>query len=273
MKNKYVATLIYYIQLWVEKILLIIRYYLSSKNLVINKDKCLIKFNNDGDDQELLYIVNWDKYYNEEFPKLNNLINKGENVIDVGANLGFFALMISNLVGNSGKVFCFEPSRIVYNKLINNLNLNHINNVITENMGLGEKDGQKILKRNKKYSGMSSIILEQDGDVVEEKINISSIDKYFINKNLKIKLIKIDTEGFEPQVLKGALNLIKSQQPIIYIELGGGKFLKSSIEALNILLQNEYTLSVTVEELKRIKSGTNFVALPKREIKNHNLFN
>jgi len=131
-------------------------------------------------------------------------------------------------------------------------------------MGLGVIEEEKILKRDKRYSGMSSIILNSGGAMIEEMIAITTIDNYIKDKNIKIKFIKIDTEGFEPQVLKGALNLIKSQQPIIYIELGGGKFFKSSVEALNILIENEYTLSINEDDLKYVRSGTNFIAFPKK---------
>lgn len=263
MNNKYIATILYYLHLTFKKILLKIMYCLNSNNLVVKKGNTLIKFNNDGDDQEVLYILNWNKYLMEELPQLTAIINRGDNVIDVGSNLGFFALLISGLVGSNGKVYCFEPSKIVYSKLLENLSLNKISNVIAENIGLGEKEEQKTLRRNIKYSGMSSILLDQDEEVVDEKIQISSIDEYFFDRNIKINLIKIDTEGFEPQVLRGALKIIKSQKPFIYIELGGGKFLKSSIEALKFLAEQGYSVSVSVEELEHVKAGTNFIATPR----------
>ncbi|MBK7230507.1 MAG: FkbM family methyltransferase [Ignavibacteriales bacterium] len=241
-----------------------ILYCLNRKDCIVNRGNTLIKFNNDGDDQELLYIANWHKYYNEEFPKLKDLLKEGDVVIDVGANLGFFTLMISRLIGEKGKIFCFEPSKVIYDKLKINISINNITNVIIENMGLGVIEEEKILKRDKRYSGMSSIILNSGGAMIEEMIAITTIDNYIKDKNIKIKFIKIDTEGFEPQVLKGALNLIKSQQPIIYIELGGGKFFKSSVEALNILIENEYTLSINEDDLKYVRSGTNFIAFPKK---------
>lgn len=79
-----------HLRLFVIKFNLKIKYYLNSKSLVIRRGEFLIKFNNDGDDQELLYIANWDKYFNEEYPILKSLITKGATIVDVGANIGFF---------------------------------------------------------------------------------------------------------------------------------------------------------------------------------------
>lgn len=251
-----------YLRLFFVKIKLKIQYYLASKDLVVNKNNYFIRFHNDGDNQEVLYLGNWDKYFNEEYPVLNQSLKSGDNVVDVGANLGFFSLMISKLIGSEGKVFGFEPSKITYDKLQTNLKLNSILNVYPENLGVGQKDCVLTLKRNKKYSGLSSIILEQNTDIVEERIKITSLDNYFFNKNIKIDLIKIDTEGFEPEVLKGAKQIIMKYKPLIYIELGGGKFLNSSIEAINILLDYNYNLPINKNDLNLISSGKNFIANP-----------
>ena len=252
-----------YLRLVVIKIKLKTKYYLSQKKLVVNLDNYLIRFHNDGDDQELLYLANWTKYFNEEYPILNKLINSGDVVVDIGANLGFFSMMLSKLVGEKGKVLSFEPSISIYNKLIENLKLNSITNVNPENCGLGQNDEILTLKRNKKYSGMSTLVLEQDNEIIEEQVKITSLDKYFYDKEIKINLIKIDTEGFEPEVLIDAKKIINSYKPAIYIELGGGKFLKSSEKAIKILNDYGYKLPIKENDLESIPAGRNFVALPK----------
>lgn len=228
--------------------------------MVVKRGDYFFRFNNDGDNQELLYLANWHKYFNEEYPTLNSLLSKGDNVVDIGANLGFFTLMISRIIGNEGKIFCFEPSLLTYNKLISNLKINEIQNAYPENFGIGSKDGHYKLKRNKKYSGLSSIVVNNSNHVYEEEIKVTTLDNYFLNKNVKIDLIKIDTEGFEPEVLRGAEKVIKNYKPIICIELGGGKFLKSSTEAMQILNQFGYRLPINASDLGTISSGKNFIA-------------
>ncbi|HCY77914.1 MAG TPA: hypothetical protein DHV28_18565 [Ignavibacteriales bacterium] len=252
-----------YLRLVVIKLKLKTKYYLAQKNLVVNHNNYLIRYHNDGDDQELLYLANWAKYFEEEYPILNKLINSGDVVVDVGANLGFFSIIISKIVGEKGNVFSFEPSINIFSKLIDNLKLNSITNVNLENCGLGKSDEILTLKRNKKYSGMSTLVLEQDNEIIEEQVKITSLDKYFFDKVIKIDLIKIDTEGFEPEVLIGAKKIITSYKPVIYIELGGGKFLKSSGRAIKILNDYGYKLPIKEDDLESIPAGRNFVALPK----------
>ena len=260
----YSNPILYRLYLLFVKVKLKLSYLLHQGNLTVKKGDVLIKYNNDGDDQELLYLANWDKYYKEEFPKLKSLIKEGDTVIDVGSNIGFFALMMSKLVGKKGKVYCFEPSTTIFNKLKANLILNNIKNVIIVNRGAGEKEEERIIKRNSKYSGMSSIVLEYDRNLVEEKISLTTLDKYFANKLFRINFIKIDTEGFEPQVLNGAVETLKQHNPIIYIELGGGDFLSSSKQALKFLKDNNFTIAVTDEELETVPAGVNFIAYPNK---------
>jgi FkbM family methyltransferase len=258
----YSNPILYRLYLLFVKVKLKVNYLLHQGNLSVKKGDVVMKYNNDGDNQELLYLANWNKYYNEEFPKLKSLIKEGDTVIDVGSNIGFFALMMSKLVGKKGKVYCFEPSESIFSKLKENLTLNNITNVIAENKGLGEIEENKIIKRNRKYSGMSSIVLESDGELVDEKIIITSIDKYFSNIRESINLIKIDTEGYESQVLNGAVKTINLHRPIIYIELGGGKFLPSSKKAIKFLLDNNYAISIVEEDLEFLPAGTNFTVFP-----------
>lgn len=263
MINIYSIPLIYHSYLVLTKAKLKLHYLLRKGNLIVKRGDLVLKYNNDGDHQELLYLANWNKYYNEEFPKLKSVINEGDTVIDVGANIGFFSLLMSKLVSKKGKVYCFEPSGSIFNKLKDNLNINNITNVIAVNKGLGENDENKIIKKNKNYSGMSSIVLEADGEFVNEKITLTSIDKYFADLPDRIQLIKIDTEGYEPYVLNGAIKTIQLHRPIIYIELAGGQFLSSSKRALKFLTDRDYTISVTEQELEFLPAGTNFIAIPK----------
>ncbi len=76
-------------------------------------------------------------------PEIISLCEKyvipGSTVVDIGANLGAFAVRLSQLVGKSGKVFSFEPQRIIHQQLCCNIFLNDIRNVFTYQMALAEK--------------------------------------------------------------------------------------------------------------------------------------
>jgi hypothetical protein len=78
----------------------------------------------------------------------------------------------------------------------------------------------------------------------------------------RVSFIKIDTEGYEPQVLNGAKEFISRNKPTIYIELGGD-YQNSSAEALKILKELNYTCEAENLDLAQIPAGTNFIATPK----------
>ncbi len=97
---------------------------------------------------------------------------------------------------------------------------------------------------------------------MSEEIKITTLDKYLAKLSGRISFIKIDTEGYEPQVLRGAKELIKRDKPTIYIELGGDHQ-KSSLEALQIMKELDYHCEAENLDLKNVLAGVNFIVTPK----------
>lgn len=158
--------------------------------------------------------------------------NNINTVLDVGAHEGEFALSLDKSF-NVKKIISFEPNKKIFSKLKNNTKRN--SNIEIVNSGVGEKKERKNLNVNVESSSSSINELRIDsdyykkkffltnlfkGNVIEEKvsINVIKLDDYIKeNKIENIDLLKIDTEGFEFNVLKGAhknLEYIK----IIYFE-------------------------------------------------------
>ncbi len=218
-------------------------------------------FNNDGDYEEILYHAFWNKYFLSEKNKIQDFVKKGDVVVDVGANIGLFSLILSDLVDDSGKVYSFEPIPLLYKKLINNINLNDIKNITTIETGVGETESETEIFLNPAQSGLSSAVAKPSGNFVSQKIKLTTLDKYFMSKNEKVAFIKIDTEGYEPKVLRGAIELINRDKPVVYIELGGDHQ-QTSIEALKILKELSYSCEAEKIDLTKIPAGINFIATP-----------
>ena len=199
----------------------------------------------------------------EELNTINDFVKKGDTVIDVGGNLGFFVLILNELVGDSGKIYTFEPSKKLNQKLTSTVKINNLQNVSIVNLALGESEGSTILHYNPKQSGLSSIVTDLDSATTSEEIKITTLNKFSTNFSDKISFIKIDTEGYEPQVLRGANELITRDKPIIYIELGGNHQ-KSSLEALQVLKELDYNCEAENLDLKNVLAGVNFIATPKK---------
>jgi FkbM family methyltransferase len=220
-----------------------------------------ITFSKESDQQDLLYIVNWEKYFSKEKELVKNYLNEGDIAIDVGANLGFYTILLSSLVGNEGKVYSFEPSYKTFIRLTKNLELNKINNAIIENFGCGDTEGEFSLYKDRKFSGMDRMVNKQINYNHLEYVKLITLDKYFENYNNRIKLIKIDTEGFEPRVLLGAVQLIKKHQPVLVLELTN-LYLAESIEAAQIISKElNYRIVDNGMSFRNAKAGTNYICL------------
>jgi FkbM family methyltransferase len=166
---------------------------------------------------------NWLIYFGiktDEPKDLLKLIQPGNTVIDIGSNIGQTSMNIAKICGNNGLVFGFEPDPVNFNRAIENLNLNSFTNIKYYNVGLGDKKGVLHLKINTP-SNRGGNRIDKNGDNNSHiKVPIETLDTFTMNENLqKVDLIKIDVEGFETEVLKGAEKMIAKFKPMLYIEL------------------------------------------------------
>jgi len=155
------------------------------------------------------------KYAKKITPELNiikNISDKNKVSLDIGANLGLFTYFMSR---SSKKVYAFEP---------NPYPLKHLKYVVDRNVeivpiAIGNKDGiekLRIPKTRKGWTSNGASIAKIDiREGIEYSVEIRKIDTLNIQN---IGLIKIDVEGFELDVLKGAINTIKNQKPNLIIE-------------------------------------------------------
>lgn len=235
---------------------------LKKGELIVDHGKYKFIFYGGGDRGEILYHAFWDKMFSEEIQKVNNFIKPGDTVIDVGGNLGFFVLILNELVGNTGNIYTFEPSKRLKAKLESTVLKNNLQNVTIVNFALGESEATTTLHFNPKQTGLTSIVTDFETGSLSEEIQITTLDKYSENISGRVSFIKIDTEGFEPQVLNGARKLISRDTPTIYIELGG-YYQNSSAQALKILKELNYDCEAYSIDLKNVPAGINFIATPK----------
>ena len=140
--------------------------------------------------------------------------------IDVGANIGNYSRYI--LENSNSKIIAFEPSKQSFKKL-NTLKKNFKNRIYTFNFGLGNRKKKLNLyydKKNSLWANFNPEVNEIDYLKNNKSIEKSKIEKldtiFFLNKKIfkeRIKLLKIDTEGFEYEVLLGSIKFIKKNKP------------------------------------------------------------
>jgi len=144
------------------------------------------------------------------------------SAIDVGANVGLWSLAISEKFPKVA-ISSFEPSLATFKKLSRNVDKRE--NIQVYNFGLGEESVDRVLYSDEHLSGMASLTkrkLEYRGIDFEnsEKVQIRTLDSWIQESGNKATILKIDVEGHELDVLKGAINSI-SQFKIIQFEFGG----------------------------------------------------
>jgi FkbM family methyltransferase len=169
-----------------------------------------------------------------EIQLLRQFISPGDIVIDAGANIGTHAVAFANLVGPAGLVHAFEPQRRNFLMLAGNVALNALENVVCHQKAIGDANGEITLPSlpppdmNFNYGAVPI----SQGSGTGEVVPLVTLDSL---KLATCRVIKIDTEGMEPQVLSGGQALIERCRPLLYVENnepGASKRLNKALDQL-----------------------------------------
>jgi len=242
-----------------------LRKKLSNGDLYLDYGWIKLLFSDDGDRQELYYHLNQGLWRSTDLPLFSKYIEPGATVIDVGANMGFVTTMLASLVGPTGLVMSFEPSFTTYEKLLKTIAANDLTQVSPRNMGLGSKRETKDLISISRSSGNNTLLPTTGGSAESrESIELMKLDEASELQDHRVTFIKIDTEGFELQVLDGARELVVRDKPIIYTELGGGgSYTHSTLRVIEFLEEHGYDTShVSGIDWQGVGNGADFTFVP-----------
>ena len=138
---------------------------------------------------------------------VSSVLKEGDTFVDIGANIGYFTLLGSKLVGESGTVLAFEPLSISFDYLKQNLELNSIANVACFKYGLWNEEIDKEVYFNNNSLGGTHIISSDHPEYhryhQKETIHCITLDNLNYPDFGRLKLIKMDIEGSEPFALLG----------------------------------------------------------------------
>jgi FkbM family methyltransferase len=176
--------------------------------------------------------------------------NDSETILDIGANIGCTALLFGELSKN---VYAFEPSQTTFSFLEKNILRSGLKNVFLQNIGLGAEPGEYTLTfaPSNRSGGFVSNQTQASAGHAVEKIVIHQLDEVVNSLNLqKIDFIKIDVEGFEGHVLRGAAKTLSSHKPIVVLELNHwclNAFQRTSIPDFFDLLRSMFPILLAVD--------------------------
>ncbi|MFC1992459.1 FkbM family methyltransferase [Chloroflexota bacterium] len=140
-------------------------------------------------------------------------IKEGDIVVDIGANIGYFTLLASRLVGDNGKVFAFEPEPVNFSLLVKNIEENGYKNVISVQKCVAKTTGTVRLFVDEGCALTHSICKHGDSEHSIE-IEAVSLDDFFLEKEHPINIVKIDIEGAEMEALLGMDKWIRQNKDL-----------------------------------------------------------
>ncbi len=171
--------------------------------------------------QRMIYFFgNYDERH--ELAMLRRLLSPGDIFWDIGANIGFYTLTASFLVGQGGRVLSFEPGAESWRALLDNLEINRVGNVRPFKMAVSESEGWVTLySRPDLADGGASLLARPGAACREELCPATTLDRLYRDQGLQAPtFLKIDVEGAEERVLKGGREVLSAgEPPLLLIEM------------------------------------------------------
>lgn len=161
---------------------------------------------------------------------VNQYVRKNDVVLDVGANIGYYTVLLSGLVGNEGRVIAFEPTRHFGEVLKANIDTNQLTNVHVLDFGLSSRECIADID-----IGISSATIHSsnyyDPIIKHERISLRTLDSVVSEYSIsKIDFIKIDVDGHEPYFFEGAWKTLGKIDPLILFEVSHLHYKKAGID-------------------------------------------
>jgi len=166
-------------------------------------------------------ILRWGSWSPDLLALSDYFIKPGTTIVEVGANIGFESLYYAKKYPDC-EVVSYEPSNYGFGSLLKSNNYNKFNNLTIHKIGLGDRRSQLEISSPTELSenkGLGSFNKNCDVDetYVSESVEVLPLDEHYRSER-QISLVKIDTQGFESQVIKGAQSLLKKHKPVIIFE-------------------------------------------------------
>lgn len=163
------------------------------------------------------------RYYDLDSQLLYQLlIDEGDAILDVGANIGMMTLLAARLVGPSGRIDCVEPNPVCVKRLHDHAALNNLTNVHVHHCGFADENNELILRVVTEHTGMGSLadVPPEHEHLVSASIPVPVCrgDDLVATLSRPPRLIKIDVEGFELRAVKGLHSTISDNRPILMLE-------------------------------------------------------
>ena len=192
-----------------------------------------------------------------ELDVFRDLANASNKIIDVGGNLGIYAIISSKY--SDAFVYSFEPiqENILYFE--KNIKLNKAKSIKLLKQAVGNEDGKIKIYLSDTNVGTHSAIKSVNGSENYEEVPVTTLDSFVKANKLKVDLLKVDVEGYDGFVYEGATEFIKRQQPTLLAEYAPVALRKAGYEPKKFLcnIVSMYEKCYLFDEKRNILTETN----------------
>jgi FkbM family methyltransferase len=200
----------------------------------------------------------WDVFH------IKRMLRPGAVVFDVGANFGYYSLVIAASLDAACEVHAFEPNAKTYERLLRNIELNELGGAVRAyKLGLSDSEGTGRMVERVGNSGAASVETGvEDGDT-----QLTTLDAFCAAHAVsRVDFVKIDIEGFEERMLRGASETLRRHKPPMLVELNPSTLVRENSSAervAELLSAYGYTLYESRRDklapLEKLPQGLDFI--------------
>lgn len=163
----------------------------------------------------------WGQRHNDGFDNLLEICKNKQTVVDIGAHIGLCALPVSQVIASTGMVHAIEPAQSNYQYLNQHVQYNKIQNIKTYSLLVGDSNEDNVpFYESAEATGMNSIIQYKTlASAQWQHKQQMCLDDFCEEHNIVPDVIKIDVEGAEMAVLRGAQKILTQHHPIIVLSV------------------------------------------------------
>jgi FkbM family methyltransferase len=162
-------------------------------------------------------------WFEDEIKFLRRLLRPGQQVIDIGANFGVYALSMAKAIGPTGCVWAFEPASSTAALLAQSIAANEFGHVVLEQCALSSASGTLRLALNDN-SELNALVRDSEPSGASEAVRVSTLDECRERHGWRdIAFVKIDAEGEESNILIGGKRFLAEQSPLVLYEIKAGQ--------------------------------------------------
>ena len=174
--------------------------------------------------------------------KIHELMRRDCVFVDVGANIGYFSILAAKWIGPGGSVIAFEPVDAIHRLLCKNISLNQIDNVTALKLACFSYTGQMAMTQT---GDSAKSHLATKGEASTQTVSVTTLDDFFAQRRVnRIDCLKIDAEGSDFEVIKGARRIIEDFRPAILLETDHfGRFGSSKADVLKHFDSLDYSVT------------------------------